>query len=106
MAIDELIYNAYKNIPGVKSIVDRIQKKHNVHDSQKGQPGYDEKNTPAATKEIEAAVAPLIEKYKGGLETKVASANPYSTQMKYAAALVLTLASLGLLATTGVYIPV
>lgn len=105
---DNALFKAYQNVPGVKGVVDGIQKKLGVHQSQEGTPNYKKENVPLATEKIKKAVAPLIGKY-GGLEAKATESgskrDSYAGQMKHAAGLIITAGLVALAATTGFYIP-
>jgi len=64
MTVDELtddaFFELYKKNPQIKVLVDDIQRKYNVHASQKGQSGYNEGNIPIAFKEAKETVQQLL----------------------------------------------
>ena len=70
MSVDELtdkaFFELYQGNPQIKQLVDGIQMKYRVHSSQKGQPGYNEKNISTATKEAKETVSHIIQQQKHG----------------------------------------
>ncbi|MBI2656706.1 hypothetical protein HYX03_03130 [Candidatus Woesearchaeota archaeon] len=68
MAIDEItdeaLFELYQKNPQIRSLVDSIQKKYNVHFSQKDQPNYKKANIPIATKEAKETVKQLLGQQK------------------------------------------
>ena len=111
MAIEEVTDNAlfglYQKRPEVRELVDRIQKKHRTHFSQKDQPDYNSANAPLANKEAKEAVKMLLAQQEQGIQEKVGSTSTasHTGRLKYAVGLIAVLASVAAFASGIPYSP-
>jgi hypothetical protein len=103
MSIDQLtdsaLFDLYQKDSKVKSLVDGIQRKYHVHNSQKGLPEYDEANAPVAQREIKKKVSQLVQKGNSAHSERHSEQEP--TRIDYAMQLAATLAGIAFL---GMYI--